>query len=607
MYRRIPLGALAIWLLVGTVAALSCCLNFSAARLGTEYLPVGNDSFYHARRILDTVHDPASFYEFDTKIHAPQGSLLVWPWGYDYLMAKIVSVGMAVGASADPMAILVWIPVAAVFLSIGLLVVIARGLSLSYWATTLAALCMALAPTTQLLHGVGEIDHHYAEMIFLLASLAAGLSWMRNLADWRAAALVAATLGLAPAIHNALFILQIPLLVALAIRWLQDEPLPRKSAWSFGAVLLGTTLAILIPSLPFRLYRFEFYTLSWFHLYIALGSAAVVILLSVLRHSQRGLLILLAAGVALLLPILKQMVLAQSFLTGSVQWLEAIGEMTPPARLAMGPNGVARVTNFYSYLIWLAPLTWLLCAVQCWRERASQRLLFWMTSLAGLTLLFAQMRMHYFGDFALYLPWLILAQDWARQRPLLEKKVALIACLTLLLLYAPVLRHQLIAPMAHGDDETFDSLVESLTILRKACVEDPGVILADNNAGHYIRYYTDCMVIADNFLLTPQHFQKMDEVVHLFSLSSAQLVAAAPQIKYVLARPLAITRGNNGQFGYTFFYTPHGLANELLLGAQQAVSPRFELLHELNLPGNQRIPCVKLYRIRPASSNDVIK
>ena len=51
--------------------------------------------------------------------------------------------------------------------------------------------------------------------------------------------------------------------------------------------------------------------------------------------------------------------------------------------------------------------------------------------------------------------------------------------------------------------------------------------------GHYIRYYTDCPVIANNFLLTPQHFRKMDEVGALFSLSAATLVAggAADQVR----------------------------------------------------------------------------
>ena len=69
----------------------------SAARIGGEYFPMGNDSFYHAARILEAVQDPAAFFQFDPKIHAPEGSLLVWPWGYDYFMAKLVGAALTIG------------------------------------------------------------------------------------------------------------------------------------------------------------------------------------------------------------------------------------------------------------------------------------------------------------------------------------------------------------------------------------------------------------------------------------------------------------------------------------------------------------------------------
>ena len=108
------------WLLIGAIAAGVCALRWPSAHLGDEYLPFTNDSFYHARRILDTVADPSSFYEVDTKIHAPEGSLLPWPWGYDYAMAWLVKAGTAIGLADSPLAILIWMPVAAVFVSIGL-------------------------------------------------------------------------------------------------------------------------------------------------------------------------------------------------------------------------------------------------------------------------------------------------------------------------------------------------------------------------------------------------------------------------------------------------------------------------------------------------------
>jgi hypothetical protein len=52
---------------------LACALTFPTATWHGEHFPVGNDSFYHARRILDAVRDLSAFYQFDPRIHAPEG------------------------------------------------------------------------------------------------------------------------------------------------------------------------------------------------------------------------------------------------------------------------------------------------------------------------------------------------------------------------------------------------------------------------------------------------------------------------------------------------------------------------------------------------------
>jgi hypothetical protein len=594
-------SSLAIWLVASAIAAFSCSLAGSAAHLGSEYVPVGNDSFYHARRILDAVADPAGFYQFDAKIHAPEGSLLVWPWGYDYVMAGLVRLGLATGISDDPLAILAWIPVAAVFLSIGLLVSIARQLNLSAWPTTLVALCMALATTTQLLHGVGAIDHHYAEMIFLLGALAAGLAWLRHPASWQHAALLAVTLGAAPAIHNGLFVLQLPLLATVFALWLQGNRLPQRTSIVFAGVLVATTLAISIPSLPLRLGRFEFYTLSWFHPYVAGCTAVATVLMSRLQPTRRGLSALLASSAVLLVPAIGEFATARTFLAGMNQHLEQIGEMQSPARTAL-TLGSMFLTRTYSYLIYLAPLTAALCVLQCWRDRGSTRLLFWVTSLIGLTLLALQLRMHYWGDFALYTPWLVMANDLAQQRPQLRKKIFLLTSLALVLLYAPMLRYQIASPIPPGNDPTFASLRPVMATLGKVCAADPGIVLADNTAGHYIRYYTECSVIADNFLLTAQHFRKVDEVRRLFALPAAELLRVAPEIKYVLVRPWQVRRTSDGRMAYRSFYSgPHGLMDDLLINAPANVPPSYRLLDQVVFAEADNAPYLALYRVELAA------
>lgn len=597
-----------IWLVASTLAVLACSVNFSAVYFHGEYVPLGNDSFYHARRILDTAQDPGAFYEFDKQIHAPEGSLLNWPWGYDYLLGRIVRVGMQLGIASDPMAILVWIPVAAVPLALALLIVIGRRLGLSNWLLTLTGLCMALAPTTQLLHAVGQIDHHFAEMLFLLASLAAGLAWLQEpQSRWRAA-LLGAVLGAAPAIHNGLFVLQVPLLATLCVFWLQGRRLPSTTSGLFAAVLLAVTVAVLVPSLPFREGRFEFFTLSWFHMYVACCTAAVVALLNWLKPDRKGIALLALACAALLVPIFTQIDIAGTFLTGDNEFLAPIAEMQSPLRMAR-ESGLYATTRVYSYLIYVAPLTAVLCIVRAWRERDRPRLLFWLTSVIGLVLLSLQVRLHYFGGFALYLPWFVVLEEFVSRHAQHGRKLLLGVSLAVLLLYSMSLRYQLLQPNYPALDASFPALRPVLKTLAEACAKEPGVVLADGNAGHYIRYYTACPVIVNNFLLTAQHFAKAQEVKRLFAASAADLPGLAPQVKYVLVRPLAVRRKPNGRLNYVFFYSGEPrLSNDLLLRPARTVPPEYRLLDEVRLSGPENGPYAKLYEIvRPPSPIDAAK
>lgn len=596
LQRRLPWTLIAIWGVAATLAVLSCGLVFQAAHWQGEYLPMGIDSFYHARRILDTVHDPSAFYEFDSKIHVPEGSLLPWPWAYDYAIAMIVRAGMALGLSDNPMAIMVWIPTFFAPVSVALLIAIARQLELSTPLTAIAALCLAIATTTQVLHGVGFIDHHYAEFMFILGALAAGLAWLRKPESARRAAVTGIVLGLAPAVQNGLFIIQLPLLITMFALWLQGQTVPRRTAVVFAVALLVATLAILAPSLPFRTGRFEFYSLSWFHLYIAVCSALTVTMLSRLQATRTGVICLLALSALLLVPILKEIVIAQGFITGAPEQLQIISEMMSVRRLA-GYYGLAWLGTYYSNLIWLLPLTVLICAFKLYQERRSPRLLFWITSLMGLTLLALQARMQYFGNFALYLPWLVLLQQFLDKHPQHFKNAMMLASLAALLMFYPQLRYKF-RPLNTAYDVSFRETRPILAALSKACAEDPGVVLADSDVGHYIRYYTECSVIGNNFLLTQQHFQKVDKVRDLFALPAREFVAKAPEVKYVLLRPVSLSPGSDGGAGYDFLQANPQLFIDLLLNPQSTVPPEFILLDQARLTDLNNAMYAKLYKVR---------
>ncbi len=551
---------------------------------------------YHARRIVDTVAHPDDFYEFDKKIHAPEGSLLPWPWGYDYAMAQIARAGVAIGLSSNPIEIAAWVPPAAVVVSIALLLLICAELGLSSWVTVLAGLCMALSPTTQVLHGVGQLDHHFAEFIFILAALAFGLRWLRQSDSIPKAIVLGITLGMAPAIHNALFILQLPILIVLGSFWIAHQPISRRGAKIVAASLVAGTIGILMPSEPFQMGRFEYYTLSWFHAYVALCSAATCIYFTHTSFRRSTLIVALAAIALLFIPLLTQIHHGSEFLVGNLGILKAIAEMQPPLKIALTPDRIA-LNRIYSLFIWAAPAAWLICLIACWRERADRRLLFWLTSIMGLTLLFLQLRLHYFGGFALYLPWLFIVDRWSKRSALHQTKILLVATLILILLYAPPLRYQIAAPAPISNEMSFVPLRPMFAALEKECAKDPGVVLADNNLGHFLRYYTDCSVIANNFLLTPQHFQKVDEVRRYLSMSAKELEVAAPFVKYVLVRPAEVG-AKDGQLRYRFFFDGNSrLANDLLFDAPERVPPSYELLYEVRFEEAGNLPYAKLYRI----------
>ena len=186
------------WVVGSFCAVVMAMIPLPAAFVDGHYIPVGNDSFYHARRILDAAADPAGFYEFDPKIHAPEGSMVTWPWAYDSLLATVVRGMLATGLASDPMKVLDYAPVFAILISVALVVGIAIALELPWLGALLLTLSVALSPLTQSVHGVGNIDHHYVEYIFVLATLFCGLQWLRAPPSRYWAGATAAVMGVAP-------------------------------------------------------------------------------------------------------------------------------------------------------------------------------------------------------------------------------------------------------------------------------------------------------------------------------------------------------------------------------------------------------------------------
>jgi hypothetical protein len=534
------LSYVGIWLVAGVIAVLMALQFDSASFVDGHYIPVGNDSFYHARRILDAAIGARGFYQYDNMIHVPEGSWLSWPWAYDYLMSRALLVALWIRPSIEPMAFLAHVPVAWVFVNTGLMVMIGRQIRLGIGFTAIGLLGFALLPLTQYLHGLGAIDHHYIELSFVLATLLAGLRFFSGGGHTRDAVVLGFVLGVAPAFHNGLFVLQVPVLACVFALWLRRAALhPRALRWLAGT-LIAATLLVELPSAPFRAMQFEFWTLSWFHLYVAIGSGVCLTYFSWRPFSRMNMGMFVVIAAAMLLPVFTKVIWGTAFLSGDLILLDQIVEVKSPLSRLSDLDGVLWVSRNYSWLFFLVPVYLVLFTVRIFRSVEPAGIYFSIFVVFGTLLMLTQFRLHPFGSWALLFGNLLLV-DALRLRygvSLLAASAASI--LAMAIAFQPPLRYQLFFIYSPGGTRDYAATRFLFSSLAKACTKQTGAVLSYSDDGHYIRYHTDCSVLANNFLLTPLHEKKIREASELLEMTPEQFIQSAPNIKYIFVRMYGI-------------------------------------------------------------------
>lgn len=522
------------WLAFSVLTAGIAMLYSTAAIVDGEYTPVSNDSFYHARRIIDAAIGDRGFYQFDPWIHAPDGSWLNWPWAYDLLLAQALRVALWIKPGLPPMQFLAYVPVAWSFVNIGLLTLIARQLRLPVELAAIGLLAIALLPLTQNLHGLGLIDHHFVELTFVLLTVLFGLRFFAAERQ-KDAIILGTTLGLAVAFHNGLFILQVPVLAAACLLWLRSVPTRNGSTPWLAGSLFVTTLLVVLPSEPVYDGQFEFWTLSWFHLYVAMCSALVLGFLAWRPCSRLNIGLLLALGLLLVAPMLARLLTGAAFLSGDLEIIRNITEVQSPVARLFSPDGFTRVSALYSWLIFLAPPVFLLQLFRLFRKQAPEDLFLSVIMIFGIALMLSQYRLHPFGSWAIVFG-ALLAIEELRQRfalPRLGTGAATLALLAVAL--QPSLRQQLFVHVPPGLDRDYAASRSVYPRLAQACRAQPGVVLSLPDDGHPIRYHTECSVLVNNFLMTPQHMRKLAEKDRLLQMSPAEL-RRETDIRYVFVR-----------------------------------------------------------------------
>ena len=596
MNRSLPW--ILVWLVFSVITVAIAMLYQTAAIVDGQYLPVSNDSFYHARRIIDAALGERGFYQFDTMIHVPEGSWLNWPWAYDWLLAVALRLALLIRPDMQPMQFLAYVPVFWVFINAGLMTLIARSAGLGPVAAAIGLLVFALSPLTQNLHGLGLIDHHFIELSFVLGTVYAGQRFFDGFGT-RPAIVLGVVLGVAVAFHNGLFILQVPVLAAMLLVWLQGVTLPRASLQAMAASLFFATLIVLLPSAPFRDLQFEFWTLSWFHLYVAFGSAVVLTFVGWRPVSARNLGLFAVLGIVMIAPLLARLGVGAAFVTGELDIIGHISEVESPLSRLGKPGGLVYVTMLYSWLFFAAPLVFAHQAWGLYRDRDPIRNFLAIMILFGIALMMSQYRLHPFGFWAILVGGL-LGIEAIMQRFSLSRLVTTVVTLAIVAVaIQPPLRLQLFAPVPPGLDRDYAASVSIFPSLANACARRAGAVLSYADDGHPIRYHSDCSVLTNNFLMTPLHQEKKAEANRYLGMTPEQLVVEVPHIRYVFVRMLEIYELRPDRVRprtpeeIMRFNAP--LFNALTFG--ESIPPEFRLVDELRIDDGRDFAYVRIFEI----------
>jgi hypothetical protein len=526
-----------IWLLGSAITFALCMKDAAITFSGGDFTPVGPDSFYHAQRILGAVSDPGSYYQFDAKIHAPEGSWLTWPWAYDLSVAWLVRSVIALAPELRPATVLAYVPPAWAIVNVFLIQRISSLLHLPLGFQLVAVLCFASLPLTTNLHAVGRIDHHFIEHFFTLATLCVGLWWLQEPSRVSRGLVLGLIVGFAPAFHTSLVILQIPISIVFFLTWSKGEEISRRLVVFFAAGVGFGVLGAVLPSGPFWDGQFSFYTLSGFHLYAAFANAAFLACLCRVPRNFKGFSLLIGIAALLVGPIAIPALESVSWFTQKYSYLDEIMELRP--WFGMKDLPFIAILAMYSGLLVLLPVT--LC-VMVWRMLVTDdlaRRFFYVFSAFGIAFMTNQVHFHYFGSFALYLPLLLALAAWRSVPATDPRYVWSLASVALILAFWPVVRGHLNAPKFPMDMNYYVTR-DLYPRLKQACDAKPGVVLASLRDGHYIRYHTSCSVIANLMIVTRRHNQKVQLADQLLEKTPGYIRDHELWIDYVL-----VTKSNN--------------------------------------------------------------
>jgi hypothetical protein len=228
---------------------------------------------------------------------------------------------------------------------------------------------------------------------------------------------------------------------------------------------------VCIPSEPWQHGFFEFYTLSWFHFYIAACVAVFSILLVMIKRNTRNVVILLFAAAAAVLPIIGTLSLAGEFVSGQLESIRAIVEAKSPYALYR-LYGASMSTRFFSWLLWLTGPMLLLNVWWIYRRKDPALQFVAIVSAMGLALMQTQFRLGVFGEVPMLLTPVLAARALYEARPEL-RRIVLAACCVLygVTFYPTIANWQMRWTL--GGSEAYAGVRSTFPVLKELCAKRP--------------------------------------------------------------------------------------------------------------------------------------
>ena len=294
--------ALSVIVLLGAYVR---CAPFSTSQVDGSVSLLDGDSYYHLRRVEQTLAGGGRVPMFDPALAHPHGMPLQWHAGYDLPLAGVVALvcGAKPGRACLESTAAWSTPVLG---SAGIALVYALGAEAAGPAVgLLSALLFAVHPWSAGSARLGSVDHHVLEP--LLPAL-----WLLLLARRRFVLAALACAGALSAVPSALLPILVSALAALGAQLvLRGTPLAvaaLSSARPLAPIEVGKTLALtgllaipLVLSSPFAA-RFDVNGLSLLHLVVlALAAALAHAIERAMRVSLRATLCALSLALAIVL------------------------------------------------------------------------------------------------------------------------------------------------------------------------------------------------------------------------------------------------------------------------------------------------------------------